>query len=184
MPDETLLVILLMLPFAGGVAALVLSSQVRDAAAWVAATTALIALAVTAGLYGRMIAGEVVRLKVAWMPAAGQDFTLRMDGLAWMFCLLVTDVGFLVVLYARYYMSPRDPVARFFRFFWRSWARCWASCCQAISSNWCSSGSSQVCSRSCSSATGTTIPPHAMARVWRSSSPRRVACACLAACCC
>jgi multicomponent K+:H+ antiporter subunit A len=117
MPDEALLVILLMLPFAGSIAAVVLSSRARDAAAWVAATASLVALAVTASLYGRMNSGEVVRLRVPWVPAAGLDFTLRMDGLAWMFCLLVTGVGFLVVLYARYYMSPRDPVARFFAFF-------------------------------------------------------------------
>lgn len=30
---------------------------------------------------------------------------------------MVTGVGFLVVLYARYYMSPADPVPRFFAFF-------------------------------------------------------------------
>ena len=114
MPDETLLVALLMLPFAGSIAAVVLSSRARDAAAWVAAATSLLALAVTASLYARMNSGGVVRLSVPWMRAAGLDFTLRMDGLAWMFCLLVTGVGFLVVLYARYYMSPRDPVARFF----------------------------------------------------------------------
>src|SRR6476620_358248 len=37
-----------------------------------------------------------------------------MDGFAWMFAMLVTGIGFLVVLYARYYMSPTDPVPRFF----------------------------------------------------------------------
>jgi multicomponent K+:H+ antiporter subunit A len=34
-----------------------------------------------------------------------------------MFSMLVTGIGFLVVLYARYYMSPEDPVPRFFAFF-------------------------------------------------------------------
>jgi multicomponent K+:H+ antiporter subunit A len=117
MPDEALLVILLMLPFAGSIAAVVPSSRARDAAAWVAATASLVALALTVSVYGRMSAGDVLRLKVPWVPSAGLEFSLRMDGLAWMFCLLVTGVGFLVVLYARYYMSPRDPVARFFAFF-------------------------------------------------------------------
>ena len=51
---------------------------------------------------------------IEWMPALGLDFTLRMDGFAWMFAVLVTGIGFLVVLYARYYMSPSDPVPRFF----------------------------------------------------------------------
>jgi multicomponent K+:H+ antiporter subunit A len=117
MSDEALLVILLLLPFAGSIAAAVLSSKARDAAAWIAAVCALTAFAATGSLYGRMNAGEVVRLKVPWVPTMGLDFFLRMDGLAWMFCLLVTGIGFLVVLYARYYMSPRDPVARFFAYF-------------------------------------------------------------------
>src|SRR5688572_4803079 len=39
-----------------------------------------------------------------------------MDGFAWLFALLVTFIGTLVVLYARYYMSPQDPVPRFFSF--------------------------------------------------------------------
>src|SRR5690606_765163 len=34
-----------------------------------------------------------------------------------MFGLLVTVIGGLVTLYARYYMSPEDPVARFYAFF-------------------------------------------------------------------
>ncbi len=117
MPDAALLVILLMLPFAGGLVVAVPSAKARDAAAWVAAITSLLGLALTVSVYGHMNAGGVIRLNVPWVPAAGLDFSLRMDGLAWMFCLLVTGVGFLVVLYARYYMSPRDPVARFFAFF-------------------------------------------------------------------
>src|SRR5688572_6325401 len=39
-----------------------------------------------------------------------------MDGFAWLFALLVTFIGTLVILYARYYMSPQDPVPRFFSF--------------------------------------------------------------------
>jgi multicomponent K+:H+ antiporter subunit A len=33
-----------------------------------------------------------------------------------MFAMLISGIGFLVVLYARYYMSPADPVPRFFSF--------------------------------------------------------------------
>ena len=41
---------------------------------------------------------------------------LRLDGFAWLFAMLITGIGLLVVLYARYYMSPEDPVPRFFSF--------------------------------------------------------------------
>jgi multicomponent K+:H+ antiporter subunit A len=33
-----------------------------------------------------------------------------MDGLAWVFTMMVLGIGLLVLLYARYYMSRRDPV--------------------------------------------------------------------------
>ena len=39
-----------------------------------------------------------------------------MDGFAWLFAVLVSGIGALVVLYARYYMSADDPVPRFFAF--------------------------------------------------------------------
>src|SRR6185503_8222907 len=67
--------------------------------------------------YPQMSNGEVMHFELAWLPAFDLGFTLRMDGFAWMFAALVTGIGFLVVLYARYYMSPADPVPRFFSFF-------------------------------------------------------------------
>src|SRR3546814_19750783 len=40
-----------------------------------------------------------------------------MDGFAWIFAVIITTIGVLVCLYARYYMSPDDPVARFYALF-------------------------------------------------------------------
>src|SRR6185369_16732794 len=57
-----------------------------------------------------------VQYKAAWVQELGLEFNLRMDGLAWVLALLITGIGFLVVLYARYYMSPSDPVPRFYSF--------------------------------------------------------------------
>ena len=60
--------------------------------------------------------GEIVRHVADWLPQYGLRFHLRMDGYAWLFAMLVTFMGALVVIYARYYMSPADPVPRFFSF--------------------------------------------------------------------
>jgi NADH:ubiquinone oxidoreductase subunit 5 (subunit L)/multisubunit Na+/H+ antiporter MnhA subunit len=49
------------------------------------------------------------------VPQAGVNFVLRLDGLAWLFAVLIAGIGLLVVIYARYYLSPADPVPRFFR---------------------------------------------------------------------
>src|SRR5690606_38648020 len=60
--------------------------------------------------------GQVLRQEYSWLPEYGLNLVLRLDALAWIFVMLVLGIGFLVVLYARYYMSPQDPVPRFFSF--------------------------------------------------------------------
>ena len=116
MPDDALLLVLLALPFAGSVAAVFFPANARNAEAWLAGAIALAAHALAWTLYPEMADGQVIRAGAAWLPSFGLEFTLRMDGFAWLFVLLVTGVGFLVMLYARYYMSPSDPVPRFFSF--------------------------------------------------------------------
>jgi multicomponent K+:H+ antiporter subunit A len=117
MTNEALLVVLLALPFAGSAAAALLPANARNAEAWLAGAVALGGLAAAAAVVPEMSNGQVLRAEAAWLPDYGLAFTLRMDGFAWLFCMLVTGIGFLVVLYARYYMSPEDPVPRFFAFF-------------------------------------------------------------------
>jgi multicomponent K+:H+ antiporter subunit A len=116
MSEETALVALLALPFAGSVAAMLFRAHARSAASSLAGAIALAALLAACRCYGAVAAGRVVRLTIPWLPAGGVDFALRMDGFAWMFSIVVTGIGFLVVLYARYYMSPQDPVPRFYSF--------------------------------------------------------------------
>jgi multicomponent K+:H+ antiporter subunit A len=99
------------------VLAALLPANARNAEAWLAGAVALSSFGLAASCYPAMANGQVLRLSAAWLPAFGLEFTLRMDGLAWMFALLVSGMGLLVVLYARYYMSPEDPVPRFFSFF-------------------------------------------------------------------
>src|SRR5690348_3268748 len=116
MSSETALVALLVLPYAGSVVAMLLRAHARSAAASLGGAIALAALLAAFQCYGDVAAGHVVRLTIPWLPAGGVDFALRMDGYAWMFSVVVTGIGFLVALYARYYMSPQDPVPRFFAF--------------------------------------------------------------------
>ena len=63
-----------------------------------------------------VFAGQVPLWSVPWLPALGLDLGLRLDGLAWLFALLITSIGSLVVLYAAWYLDLRDPARRFFTF--------------------------------------------------------------------
>jgi multicomponent K+:H+ antiporter subunit A len=112
----TLLGLIVLLPFVASIGAAFLPSHARNAAAWLAGLTALACSVLVAVLFGEVAAGEVVRLSVPWIPQIGLQLSFRMDGYAWLFAMLVSFMGVLVVLYARYYMSSADPVARFFSF--------------------------------------------------------------------
>ena len=108
---------LLLLPFVGSLVAALLPTHARTAAAVWAALVAGAAAVWVALLSARLQGGAVLREQYRWIPSAGIDLVVRMDGFAWMFALLVTGIGALVALYARYYMSRNDPVPRFFAFF-------------------------------------------------------------------
>ena len=108
--------LIVLLPFLGSLCAAFLPRHARNAAAWLAGLVALGCVLGVASLYPQVSGGHIVRLVVPWLPQAGLDLYLRMDGYAWLFAMLVALMGLLVVLYARYYMAAADPVPRFFSF--------------------------------------------------------------------
>lgn len=110
------LYLVLLLPFVGALGAALLRANARNVEAWLAAAVASSCAVLLGMFYPQMRAGEVVSVSVDWLPQFGLSFGLRLDGFAWMFAMMVTVIGALVVVYARYYMSPADPVPRFFSF--------------------------------------------------------------------
>jgi len=111
------LLLIILLPFAGSLCAALMPSNARNAEAWLAGIVALSCSLLVLSLYPSLISDGGVRVVIPWASSLGLNFSLRMDGFAWMFALLVSGMGTLIVLYARYYMSPEDPVPRFFSFF-------------------------------------------------------------------
>ena len=114
--DGRMLFLLVLLPFIGGAITGLFRGADRSGSAWFTAAIALVAFILTASLYPIVSDGRVLRGTIEWLPAYGLNVTLRMDGFAWLFAMLITGIGLLVVIYARYYMSPEDPVPRFFSF--------------------------------------------------------------------
>jgi multicomponent K+:H+ antiporter subunit A len=116
MPFEALLIVAVVLPFAGSLVAVQFGPNARNAEAYLAASVALTALVIVVVFYSAVADGGVVKFEAPWVPSLGLVFVLRIDGLAWMLAGLICGIGFLVVLYARYYLSAADPVPRFFSF--------------------------------------------------------------------
>ena len=109
-----MLTLLLALPFAAALIVALARGASRRTIAWLAAAAPLLGLAVLAWLTPAVMAGSVLESSRPWIAQAGLLFTLRLDGLAWMFAGLVLGIGALVVMYARYYLSAEDSSPRFF----------------------------------------------------------------------
>lgn len=106
--------ILLALPFVLALVVALARDLPRGATAWLAGLAPLLGLVVLAWMTPSVLQGWNVRADYAWIPQIGLSFTLRLDGLAWMFAGLVLAIGALVVMYAHYYLSAKDSAPRFF----------------------------------------------------------------------
>ena len=105
------LLLLAMLPFA---AALLVAALPQRSSALVAGLSMALALVLLAALAPAVIDGAVLRVELDWVPSAGLGLPLRLDGFSWLFAMLVSGIGLLVVTYARGYMAGKDGLARFF----------------------------------------------------------------------
>jgi len=116
MTNDVFLPLVIVLPFAGSLLALLLPTRFRTAGSWLTGGIALLVLLIALMLRDTVADGHVVRSEFSWIPQLGIDFVLRLDGFAWIFVALIAGIGCLVALYAHYYVSPADPVLRFFSF--------------------------------------------------------------------
>ncbi len=108
------LIVLLLLPFLGSLITTLLPTRARTAiASWASIVSTAAAIWIVT-LFPSVRDGGVIRERVTWIPSLELDLVLRADGIAWMFAVLITVIGTLVFVYARYYMSPEDPMARFY----------------------------------------------------------------------
>lgn len=112
-----MIAVVLLLPFLGSLLTALLPTRARTLLAASAGLVSIVAAVFIISMFPQVRDGVVIRETLPWVPSLGLELVLRIDGLAWMFAVVVTVVGALVSLYARYYMSPEDPVARFFSLF-------------------------------------------------------------------
>lgn len=75
-----------------------------------------IALGYIISLLPTVLAGGTVVEYLEWIPSVGLTLSMRLDGLALMFALLILGIGLLIILYARYYLSEKEAVGRFFSY--------------------------------------------------------------------
>jgi multicomponent K+:H+ antiporter subunit A len=111
---DALIVLLLAAPFAASLAAACLAPHARNAAAGLAIGVMAAGLAMSVLVSGLIDGAAAASFHAAWAPSLQLDLSLRVDGLSWIFLMLIYGVGLMVSIYARYYMSADDPVPRFY----------------------------------------------------------------------
>lgn len=108
--------IIVLLPFVAAIFAAWASTFNRLASAWLAAIVTILAIILLLPSLEMVFAGETLIQTWSWIPAIGLEFAFRLDGLALLFALLILVIGLLVIIYARYYLSSKDKMGRFFAY--------------------------------------------------------------------
>ena len=79
----------------------------------------LLPLAIFAGLwtyFPALSAGNLVQEQFSWVPSLSIDLSFRMDGLSFLFALLISGIGFLIFLYASSYLKGHPYLDRFYAY--------------------------------------------------------------------
>jgi multicomponent K+:H+ antiporter subunit A len=109
------LLLIVLLPLLLGTAATFwLGPKSRLLTALAAGAVTAASLAVLLSHAPAVMAGETVRNVWAWVPEIGLNLTFRLDGLSLLFAGLILFIGLLIVLYAHYYLSPKDSAGKFY----------------------------------------------------------------------
>ncbi|MDF1628553.1 MAG: monovalent cation/H+ antiporter subunit A [Alcanivoracaceae bacterium] len=106
---------IVLLPLVAALLPRLVQSMGRPTVAIVTALPVLLALLLLLGTAPSVLVdGELLQAAVPWLPQAGLVLAFRLDGLAWLFALLILGIGLLVIVYGHYYLDKSDSGGRFF----------------------------------------------------------------------
>ena len=109
------LALIILLPLTGACLPALMQGRSSRLLASVSAIPALLSLLLLLSwLPHVMSGGDTIVQQLSWLPSLGLNVAFRLDGLGLLFALLITGIGCLILLYARYYFEGSDTSARFF----------------------------------------------------------------------
>ncbi|MCE3028232.1 monovalent cation/H+ antiporter subunit A [Salinicola sp. DM10] len=108
--------LIVLLPLLGSLIPLLSSNRQRNLNAGSTAILPAVALAIALYHAPSVLAGEIPRFSLSWVPQLGLDLAFRLDGLSLLFVMLILGIGLLIILYSRYYLAPEDSMPRFYAY--------------------------------------------------------------------
>lgn len=106
----------MLLPFLGAAIVAGVAQKNRIASAWGAGIVTALSIAILTNLAYVPFEGKTLIHSWNWIPSIGLTFAFRLDGLGLLFAYLILIIGLLVIVYARYYISSRDSMGRFYSY--------------------------------------------------------------------
>ena len=110
------LAVLAALPFLGALLTGLTIRLGRNACAASAILVTAAALGLVLSHVPAVLQGDLVRTQIIWLPGLGMNANFMLDGLGLLFSILILGMGLLIILFARFYLTPTDPAGRFFSF--------------------------------------------------------------------
>lgn len=105
---------LIALPLLAALLLLPVRRRVRFLATPIVVGTPLLGLGLLLSVRSAVFEGRTIAWRQPWLEDIGLSLSLRLDGLAYVFALLVLGIGLLVILYARHYLPRSESTVRFF----------------------------------------------------------------------
>jgi multicomponent K+:H+ antiporter subunit A len=114
--EGNLLIITALLPFVGALVPGLMIRAGRTACAVFTAVPTAVALTMLLIMAPAVMRGEVIQAELEWLPQLGLSASFFLDGLGLLFACMITGVGLLITLYARFYLSGDDPMGQFYTY--------------------------------------------------------------------
>ncbi len=108
--------IVVLLPFIAAGFVAYASKYNRLASAWSAGIVTICSIIVLSTYAGLPFEGVTTIQSWSWISSIGLDFAFRLDGLGLLFAYLILIIGLLIIIYARYYISEKDCMGRFYSY--------------------------------------------------------------------
>lgn len=108
--------LIILLPFLGAIFPALMIRSGRNACAIATGTINVLALGLLLTHLPAVSRGETVEAGWSWVPQLGLNVRFFIDGLSMLFAVMILAIGLLVVIYARFYLSRKDPMGNFYTY--------------------------------------------------------------------
>ncbi len=106
--------LIVLLPFIGATVVSLTTRRGKYTPVWISGGVALLALFLLTLLSPIPFSDESLIQSWYWIRSINLYFSFRIDGLSMLFGYIILGIGLLIVFYARYYLSPKDSISRFY----------------------------------------------------------------------